>query len=426
MSNCDDPYESNFTLFFILKFRELKLKRFISTCYKGSPIAIGGLFKRITPQNNGYVLDITEKDLPSDDKMDGKTIIKYLEKNKCIKNLKGDGDFRSEECLAYLKEADIVITNPPFSLFREYIALLMEYNKKFLVIGSSNAVGYREIFTLMQDNKIWSGKNPVTKFFNNKTQEIQTFGNICWFTNLYIQKRYEKLILYKEYNINSDEYKDYDNYVNAINIDKIADIPNNCDKYMGVPMGFASNINPYQFKLIGLLNGGIKGLSGMQSTTGAEGPYIDGKLKFGRCVIKHRYIQNKNKLNILNDGFLHNSRNLYNFLENIRSNNEYKDYNISYRFLGNSFYLLDGNPFILLNDKNAMIDTNKLNYSVLSKSNFDFSGGTFIIEFLSKFISVYLEPQLRENIEFECEDKEVLFKFRKIIEENEKLVFGEL
>ena len=274
LSNCDDPYESNFTLFFILKFRELKLKRFISTCYKGSPIAIGGLFKRITPQNNGYVLDITEKDLPPDDKMDGKTIIKYLEKNKCIKNLKGDGDFRSEECLAYLKEADIVITNPPFSLFREYIAKLMEYEKKFLILGNSNAITYKEVFPLIKEEKLWLGcgsnmslvyKTPYKNNLEANAEFVKQKGYnpdegyvkvpACnWYTNLDLKRRHEKLILYKSYEENKENYPKYENY-NAINIDKIADIPKDYNGILGVPITILGCINPNQFKIISFRKG---------------------------------------------------------------------------------------------------------------------------------------------------------------------------
>ena len=212
-----------------------------------------------------------------------------------IKLLKGDGDFRSPESIELLKQADIVVTNPPFSLFREYVAQLVEYNKKFLIIGDQNAIAYKEIFKLIKENKIWLGvDNGGTKWFqvpnhyNIKTESrkktengIQYFskGSIVWFTNLDHDKRHENLILYKTYN--EAEYPKYDNY-DAINVDKTSDIPIDYKGAMGVPITFLDKYNPEQFEII----------KSMASTTIDESsagyPFINGVRKYARIVIKHK------------------------------------------------------------------------------------------------------------------------------------------
>ena len=200
--------------------------------------------------------------------------------------LKGDGDFRSEECLATLKEADIVVTNPPFSLFREYVAVLMEYKKKFIVVGSMNAITYKETFKLMKENKLWVG-NTAPKEFVKPDGSVQKFGNIVWQTNLNIKNRHEDIILYKKYKGNTADYLKYDNY-NAINVNKVVDIPVDYKGVMGVPISLMNKFNPEQFEIIGLIAGNIKGLAGITSSSGKDGPYINGKLKFGRILIKHK------------------------------------------------------------------------------------------------------------------------------------------
>ena len=179
-----------------------------------------------------------------------------------IKHLKGDGDFRSKECIELLKQADIVVTNPPFSLFREYITQLIEYNKKFVIIGSQNAVTYKEIFLLIKENKIWLGNNSgdmefkVPKYYEERAiryrqdetgQKWRSLGNICWFTNLDISKRHEDLILYETYN--QEKYPKYDNY-DAINVNKVAEIPIDYQGAMGVPITFLDKYNPSQFQII--------------------------------------------------------------------------------------------------------------------------------------------------------------------------------
>jgi hypothetical protein len=160
--------------------------------------------------------------------------------------LKGNGDFRSEESIQFLKESDIVVSNPPFSLFREYIAQLMEYDKKFLIIGNMNAITHKEIFPLIKDNKLWMGVSPRSMTFilpDKSTKKV----NACWFTNLEHYKRNEEIILYKKYN--EEEYPKYDNY-DVINIDRVKDIPVDYFKSMGVPITFLCKYNPEQFEIL--------------------------------------------------------------------------------------------------------------------------------------------------------------------------------
>ena len=187
-----------------------------------------------------------------------------------IKHLNGDGDFKSKECIELLKQADIVVTNPPFSLFREYVTQLMEYNKKFVIIGSQNAISYKEIFNLIQENKIWMGYGAVKKFtmpddYEHNSILIENgvkyavFGNICWFTNLDIAKRHEDFILYKKYS--PKEYPKYDNY-DAIEVSRVSEIPMDYSGAMGVPITFLDKYNPNQFEIIGITdrdnNSGLK------------------------------------------------------------------------------------------------------------------------------------------------------------------------
>ena len=226
--NCDDPESSNFWKYLSNNFTYYGLKKLISSHYE-----LNG---------NSYKLEIS-RDINGDDNIDKLDIQKTT--------LKGNGDFRSDECIEILKECDIVITNPPFSLFREYIAQLMEYDKKFLVIGNYNAITYKEVFGFIKENKLWLG-NSFIKNFTKPNGEIQKFGNICWFTNLNNRKRHIDLIrnvLYKKYN--EVDYPKYDNY-DAINIDKVANIPVDYFGYMGVPITYLSNHNPEQFEIITL------------------------------------------------------------------------------------------------------------------------------------------------------------------------------
>ncbi len=286
--NCDDPYESNFFKYFAMNFNFLGLKKLIATCYMGSPV-VGQQFEQLslfdilpskenTPQKFPYKIEITEVIDTNGDGAIDLTDVEYLLRNKknSLSLLEGDGDFRSEECIEILKQADIIVTNPPFSLFREYIAQLIEYERKFLILGNMNSITYREVFPLLRDNKIWTGYKsfgggmnmimPKEIFDKDKIKKyiVDDDGNIIvnimgviWFTNLDIPKRHEELELYKKYS--PEEYPHYENY-NAINVDKVSDIPENYDGEMGVPITFLDKYNPDQFEIIGLgiSNSGIE------------------------------------------------------------------------------------------------------------------------------------------------------------------------
>lgn len=251
LCNCDDPRISNFFHYFSYNFETLGLKKLITTCYKNQ-----------------------ERDLFSQNNSEKAISLEYCgEKNGSkiptveeigIRELQGDGDFRSKECIELLKEADIVVTNPPFSLFREYVAQLIEYNKKFLIIGSQNNVTYKETFQLLQENKIWLGykagdmsfKVPdyytprETRYWQDETgQKWRSMGNICWYTNLEISRTHEILETGKRFA--SEKYERYENY-DAIHIEAVTDIPMDYDGAMGVPVTFFTKYNPEQFKVLGL------------------------------------------------------------------------------------------------------------------------------------------------------------------------------
>ena len=268
LCNCDDPYESNFFKYFALRFNQLGLKKLICTCYNGSPVQGNELLLRFEPwedevKKQAYKVEITEvKDMNGDGAVD-LTDVRYLlqNDNNVLATLQ-TGDFRDPECIELLKEADIVVTNPPFSLFREYIGQLMEYGKKFLIIGSQNNITYKEIFPLLMTNKVWLGyksgdmafKVPEdyepreTRYWQDETgQKWRSLGNICWFTNLDHNKRHEMLDLVCRYS--SDEYPNYDNY-NAINVNRVDDIPCDYDGVMGVPITFLDKYSPDQFDIL--------------------------------------------------------------------------------------------------------------------------------------------------------------------------------
>lgn len=270
--NCDDPYESNFFKYFAINFNHLGLKKLICTCYAGSPVfytqlSLFGDEEVIIEElsdKKPYKIEITHvDDLNGDgaiDLNDVELLLRSVDGKPTL--LKGDGDFRSAECIELLKEADIVVTNPPFSLFREYVAQLVAYDKKFIIIGNQNAITYKEIFPLLKDNKIWLGygfKGNVGFFINTKYEDyakssqhkdgmIRVSG-VMWFTNLDIAKRHEDLILYKSYT--PEEYPHYDNY-DAIEVSKTAEIPCDYDGVMGVPITFMDKYSPDQFEIIGI------------------------------------------------------------------------------------------------------------------------------------------------------------------------------
>lgn len=277
--NCDDPYESNFFKYFALNFNYLGLKKLMATCYAESPVVgqqlslfdVAALDVKNGEAKTPYKVEITEV---TDENADGAVDladVEYLLKNRknTLTLLKGDGDFRSPESIELLKQADIVATNPPFSLFREYMTQLVEHDKKFLILGSQNAITYREVFKLIQENKIWLGMdNGGTKWFqvpldyeimtesrkkfDNKGNKYFSMGNIMWFTNLDVPKRHETLTLYKQYS--PAEYPRYDNY-DAIEVSKVAEIPYDYDGVMGVPITFLDKYNPEQFEILGITQG---------------------------------------------------------------------------------------------------------------------------------------------------------------------------
>ena len=272
--NCDDPYESNFFKYFAMNFNFLGLKKLIATCYAGSPIANRQLSlfdnEPIDDKTTGsaHKIVITEVNDENKDGAVDLADVEWLCRNKknTLTRLKGDGDFRSEECLELLREADIVVTNPPFSLFREYVAKLIEYEKKFVIIGNVNAISYKDIFQLIKNNQIWLGASihsgdrefrvpdiyPLDasgcRVDEDGTKYIRVKG-VRWFTNMDYQQRHDELVLFERYN--SEKYPNYENY-NAINVDVTAEIPYDYDGIMGVPLTFLDKYSPDQFEIIGL------------------------------------------------------------------------------------------------------------------------------------------------------------------------------
>ncbi|MFN8355567.1 MAG: adenine-specific methyltransferase EcoRI family protein [Spirosomataceae bacterium] len=277
--NCDDPRISNFFHYFSYNFEALGLKKLITTCYKNQN---RDLFS--THENESAIW------LEYDGDKNGDRIPNPEEIG--IHKLKGDGDFRSPECIELLKQADIIVTNPPFSLFREYVSQLIDYGKKFLIIGHQNAITYKEIFKLIKNNQLWLGMdNGGTKWFRvNENYDIATesrkkiengqkyfsMGSVVWFTNLDNRKRHEDLILYKAYN--EEEYPKYDNY-DAIEVSKVSDIPSNYKGAMGVPITFLDKYNPEQFEIIRFRKGDDD-----------KDLVINGKSPYFRIVIKNKRI----------------------------------------------------------------------------------------------------------------------------------------
>lgn len=239
--NCDDPRVSNFFHYFSNNFEFLGLKKLITTCYKNQNANLFSQNKIEKAIYLEYTGDKNENRVPDPSETD-------------IKHLKGNGDFRSKESIELLKQADIVVTNPPFSLFREYVAQLVEYKKKFIMIGNKNAITYKETFRLIKDNKLWLGNTSPKEFLQPSGETKKSLNGLTrWFTNLSHNKRNEELILYKKYN--KTEYPKYDNY-DAINVDKVKEIPVNYKGVMGVPITFLDKHNPKQFEIIGIAKRG--------------------------------------------------------------------------------------------------------------------------------------------------------------------------
>ena len=316
--NCDDPYESNFFKYFAINFNHLGLRKLICTCYAGSPVVytqmkweINGTELSLTEdkehsvieyEKKPYKIEITEvNDLNGDGAVDLTDINLLLKSvNGRPRLLKGDGDFRSEECVNLLKEADIVVTNPPFSLFREYVAQLISYNKKFIIIGNQNAITYKEIFPLLKNNQMWLGfgfKRNCAHFINKHYEDTATdldhregmirVSGVMWFTNIDIKKRHEDMVLYKKYN--PSEYPKYDNY-DAIEVSKTAEIPCDYDGVMGVPITFMDKYNPEQFDIIGASESEGRGFSGTlwHEESGVAQPLVNNERTYKRIFIRKR------------------------------------------------------------------------------------------------------------------------------------------
>lgn len=286
LCNCDDPRMSNFFHYFSYNFENLGLKKLITTCYKNQN---KDLFSNHLSEKAIYLEYNGDKNgdrIPNSEEIG-------------IHELQGDGDFRSIECLELLKQADIVVTNPPFSLFREFITQLIECEKKFLIIGSQNSISTQDIFTLIKENKIWTGYNSVKKFTmptdyeHNSTVlengiKYAVFGNICWYTNLDIAKRHENLILYKTYN--EVDYPKYDNY-DAISVNRIVDIPADYNGIMGVPITFIEKYNPEQFEIVGSdyeVKKILQNIVNPKWNGKIDRGYLDGKRLYARLLIKKK------------------------------------------------------------------------------------------------------------------------------------------
>jgi len=290
--NCDDPFQSNFFKYFAMNFNHLGLKKLITTSYVRNGKANKIELTKIGDENDDGAVDLTDVEI-------------LLQEN--VVQLEGDGDFRSEECIELLKEADIVVTNPPFSLFREYVAQLVEHDKKFLIIGSVGGIVYKDCFKYHKEEKMWLGVN------SNKTMEfilpddykkwdrIDSNGNkygkvpaIYWYTNLEHDKQNQELVMYKKYT--PEEYPHYDNY-DAIEVSKVTDIPYDYDGLMGVPITFMTKYNPNQFEILGLANDKREVHDALiqcdpiyvdEGHKRYMGTVVNGKATYARIIIRHK------------------------------------------------------------------------------------------------------------------------------------------
>ena len=327
LCNCDDPYESNFFKYFALRFNQLGLKKLICTCYNGSPVQGNELMidfgdTEEEPKKVAYKVEITEvKDLNGDGAVDLADVQYLLKNDKNVISTLKTGDFRDPECIALMKEADVVVTNPPFSLFREYIGMLVDLDKKYLIMGRMSALHYSEIFPLIIQNKLWCGFNfnfsavykapyenvleanrkfVISKGLNPDDNYIKVPA-ICWYTNLDISKRHESLDLVCKYS--PQEYPKYNNF-DAIDVSRVQDIPVDFDGIMGVPDTIMGQYNPDQFEIVGLGSGtlgqsiGVGGIPKehkrlMKGHSAAGDLYmlIDGKPKvpYSRILIRNKH-----------------------------------------------------------------------------------------------------------------------------------------
>jgi hypothetical protein len=341
--NCDDPYESNFFRYFVLNFKKLGLKQLITTSYKPSPIANTQLELfagfEATPERqkgrpkvtaNKFIINKVGK-IESSDELSLEDIARQLRENRQNEwtPLEGDGDFRSEECISLLEQANIVVTNPPFSLFREYVRQLIDYDKKFLIIGSMNAITYKEIFPLIKDNKLWLGNKTSSqqmfleapKEYTEKVMATRKQGmwwriidgkplvgihTALWFTNLEHGRRHQPLpLMTMEENLKysnhkeirgKEAYDEYDNY-DAIEVPYTDAIPSDYEGAMGVPISFLDKYCPEQFEILGATESEGKGFSNglWDEGSNVSQPLVDGQRKFKRIFIKHS-IKNENNI----------------------------------------------------------------------------------------------------------------------------------
>ena len=320
LCNCDDPYESDFFKYFAIYFNQLGLRKLITTCYAGSPIVQTELDFWGTANENPHFdkrkhaikFEVTEvTDLNGDGATNLEDVKILLQNNRnVVTYLEGDGDFRSQECKDALSEADIVVTNPPFSLFRAYVKQLVDADKKFLIIGNKNAVTYKEIFSLIMQNKIWTGYTPMSQDilfkvpFSDEQDLIENtaagskyrivHGKILarasavWFTNLDVSKRHENITLFKRYAQEPELFPRYDNY-DAIEVPKTAFIPCDYDGVMGVPITFLDRYNPAQFEILGnsdMFAGEIVINGKLNKNPGRF--YVNGKRMYDRILIRRR------------------------------------------------------------------------------------------------------------------------------------------
>lgn len=279
LCNCDDPRVSNFFRYFVIYFEVLGIKKVIATCYKNNN---ADLFSQET----------TEKAVCLEYEGNPKYTSESDFARIPCRELKGNGDFRSEECVEFLKEADVVCTNPPFSLFREYVPFLFKYDKKFLIIGNINSSTYTEIFPLIQTNKLWLGFNSghfwfqVPEHYEEKKTDYKEIdgvkyrrmGNICWYTNLEISRTNEILETGKK--LSDEKYMKYDNF-DAVHINEVFDIPMDYDGIMGVPITFLTKYNPKQYRILGKLDAGTE-----SNPYDLAKPVLNGKAKYKRLAVQ--------------------------------------------------------------------------------------------------------------------------------------------
>lgn len=307
LCNCDDPFESNFCYFFLKNFNRLKLKKLICTSYAGSKIdqikdnvqmTLDMFYDSGDPVKvgQGYVLVVTKMSGKDDEEVSDDEIRKVLHKKNTVKRLEGSGDFRTPECVKYLKQCDICCTNPPFSLFAELFSLLVKYEKQYLLIGNQNAITYKEIFPYIKENRAWVGyrfgdmkfRVPAdteprnTRFWIDEFgQKWRSLGNAMWLTNLDMPKRYEVLTLTAHYD--PEKYPKYDNF-DAINVTKVVDIPMDYDGIMGVPITYLKYHNSSQFEIVGEAN------HGSDNEFDLFKPKVNGKELFKRILIRRKGI----------------------------------------------------------------------------------------------------------------------------------------